>query len=159
MQRTGKDGHRGSARASRSTSVEIWQASAPIPHEERTAMDATEGLIKLLAILEAKKSRGWIAHNEFDYFAQCPTCGSWYDFRNPQNLSKHTHSVTASIVVQSSREYVSGTTLEFECQNLPRSGANAATKAPAPLPNATDRGAKLCQQPNGVAGEGHVRGK
>jgi hypothetical protein len=122
-------------------------------------MDATDDLIKLLAILEAKKSRGWIAHNEFDYFAQCPTCGSWYDFRNPQNLSKHTHSVTACIVVESSSETVSGTTLEFQCQSSPGPGTNVAAKAPAPLPNATGRGAKPCQRPNGVAGEGHIRGK
>jgi hypothetical protein len=62
-------------------------------------MDATKGLKNLLATLDAQKSRGWAAHNELDYFRPCPTCGHWFDCRNPENLFKHKHAATTSIVV------------------------------------------------------------
>lgn len=62
-------------------------------------MDTTKGLKSLLETLNAQKSRGWVAHNELDYFRPCPTCGHWFDCRNPENLIKHKHAPTASIVV------------------------------------------------------------
>ncbi len=62
-----------------------------IAFEGTTVMDATKGLKSLLATLEAQKSRGWTAHNELDYFRPCPTCGHWFDCRNPENLPQ-THA-------------------------------------------------------------------
>ncbi|WP_424630816.1 hypothetical protein [Bradyrhizobium sp. SYSU BS000235] len=62
--------------------------------------DTTKGLRSLLAGLDTQKSRGWIAHNEFDYFTLCATCGHWFDCRNQDSLIRHKHATTtASIVV------------------------------------------------------------
>lgn len=72
--------------------------------------DATKGLTSLLATLKAQRSRGWAAHNELDYFTLCPTCGHWFDCRNPENLIKHEHTTTTRIVVttvtQTSSEHI-----------------------------------------------------
>jgi hypothetical protein len=107
-------------------------------------MNTTEGLIKLLAVLQAQKSRGWIAHNEFDYFTLCPACGSWFDCRDPKNLIKHKHDVPASIVVaseiQTSTVHACAATLEFQNQNSPES--NVAAETSDFLPDVPDSGAK-----------------
>jgi hypothetical protein len=107
-------------------------------------MDTMDGLIKLMAVLQAQKSRGWIAHNEFDYFTLCPTCGSWFDCRDPTNLIKHKHDVTASIVVasvvQTSTHHARAANLDFPNQRL--TGANVAAETPDVLLNDPDSGAK-----------------
>ena len=62
-------------------------------------MDTTKGLKGFLAGMDARKSRGWTVHNEFDYFTLCPRCGHWFDCRNPESLVRHSHPATESIVV------------------------------------------------------------
>lgn len=107
-------------------------------------MRTTEGLMKLMAVLQAQKSRGWIAHNEFDYFTLCPTCGSWFDCRDPTNLFKHKHDVTANIVVTSviptSTYDACAVHLDFSNQSSPES--DIAAETPGLLPKVPDSRAK-----------------
>jgi hypothetical protein len=85
------------SRAGEHSCVDTKQSEATAS-EGGSMMDPTKGLRTLLAALEAHKSRGWAAHNEMDYFTLCPTCGHWFDCRNPESLVRHTHPTTVRIV-------------------------------------------------------------
>jgi hypothetical protein len=98
-----------------------------------------KGLKTLVAILETQKSRGWTAHNEFDYFTLCTTCGHWFDCRNPESLIKHQHTAATRIVVttvtRTSSETISDPAIQF--QNA-TSSPNAAIETPGPPPHTGD---------------------
>lgn len=104
-------------------------------------MDATKGLKNLLAVLDAHKSRGWAAHNEFDYFTLCPTCGYWFDCRNPENLVKHKHTIAAGIAVTTIVQ-TSGVEIRDSALPLRNSPPSIAVETPDLLPETPVGGAK-----------------
>ena len=105
-------------------------------------IDAPKGLKTLLAILEAQKLRGWAAHYELDYFKPCPTCGHWFDCRNPENLIKHKHTTTVSIVVTAIVSTPAKISDRVATRQNETSPSNVTIETPNVLPETPAGGAK-----------------